>query len=73
MSSREEGPTGSKEVVGSLEKEDSGADKSDSESMDDSDSDNDSDNDSDDDSDNEVAVEQFGSDLESSDEDTVSR
>ena len=31
-SSREEGPTGSKEVVGSLEKGDSGADKSDSES-----------------------------------------
>ena len=39
--------------------------------MDDGDSDNDSNNDSDDDSDNEVAAEQFGSDLESSDEDTV--
>lgn len=64
-SSRKGGPTGSKEVVGSLEKEDSGADKSDNESMDDGDSD------SDNDSDTEVAAEQFGSDLESSDEDTV--
>ena len=61
-SSGEEGPTDSDEAVGSPESDDESNSEGDSEGVDDGDSDNDSDSD--------VAAEQFGSDLESSDEDT---